>query len=65
MNLAQLHKVSAELGFTHGTVLQHGDAIELQLRAPCVQVLPEKPDNAAAALKGLALLAALPLSGGR
>lgn len=65
MNLAQLHKVSAELGLTPGAVLQRADGIEKQLKAQGVHVLPEKPDNAAAALVGLGLLAALLLSGGR
>jgi transcriptional regulator with XRE-family HTH domain len=65
MNLPQLHKVSAELGETPSAVLHRADAIKKQLRAQGVQVLPEKPDNAAAALVGLGLLAAVLLSGGR
>jgi len=65
MNLAQLHKICAELGLAPGAVLQRADAIEQQLKSQGVQVLPEKPDNAAAALIGLGLLAALLLSGGR
>lgn len=65
MNLAQLHKVCAELGESPSAVLHRADNIEKQLKAQGVQVLPEKPDNAAAALVGLGLLAALLLSGGR
>lgn len=65
MNLAQLHKVCAELGELPSAVLQRADNIEKQLKAQGVQVLSEKPDNAAAALVGLGLLAALLLSGGR
>lgn len=65
MNLAQLHKVAAELQTTPSAVLQRADAIQMQLKAQGVEVLPEKPDNAAAALVGLGLLAALLLSGGR
>jgi transcriptional regulator with XRE-family HTH domain len=65
MNLAQLHKACAELGETPSAVLHRADTIEKQLKAQGVKVLPEKPDNAAAALVGLGLLAALLLSGGR
>jgi transcriptional regulator with XRE-family HTH domain len=65
MNLAQLHKVCAELGVTPGSVLQRADLLEQQLKAQGVQVQHEKPDDAAALLVGLGLLAALLLSGGR
>jgi transcriptional regulator with XRE-family HTH domain len=65
MNLAQLHKLCEELELTPGDVLQQADAMERQLRAQGVQVLHEKPDDAAAILVGLGLLAALLLSGGR
>lgn len=65
MNLAQLHKVCAELGEVPNVVLRRADTVEKQLKAQGVQVLSEKPDNAAAALVGLGLLAALLLSAGR
>lgn len=65
MNLAQLHKVCAELGEKPSVVLERADTIEKQLKAKGVQVLPEKPDNTGAALIGLGVLAALLLSGGR
>jgi transcriptional regulator with XRE-family HTH domain len=65
MNLAQLHKVCAELGESPSSVLHRADTVEKQLKAQGVQVLSEKPDNAAAALIGLGLLAALLLSSGR
>lgn len=65
MNLAQLHKVCAELQVTPGEVLNRADQIEQQLKAQGVEVQHEKPDDQAALLVGLALLAALFLSGSR
>jgi transcriptional regulator with XRE-family HTH domain len=65
MNLAQLHSVCAVLGQTPGAVLQQADALEQQLKAQGVQVSHDKPDDAAALVIGLGLLAALLMSGGR
>lgn len=65
LNLAQMHKLCAEFGLRPSEVLREADALETQLKARGVDVLHEKPDNAAALAIGLGLLAALLLSGGR
>jgi transcriptional regulator with XRE-family HTH domain len=65
LNLSQLHKICAELHVTPGSVLEKADRLEQQLKAQGVEVKHEKPDDQAALLVGLGLLAALLLSGGR
>lgn len=63
LNVAQLSSISTVLGTTPGVVLARADGLANQLRSQGVEVVDAKPDNAAALVIGLGLLAALLLGG--
>lgn len=63
LNLTQLRNVCTHLGITPAQVLQAADQYEALLRRQGVEVVAEKPTNAAAIAIGLGLLAALFLGG--
>jgi len=62
LNLTQLRKVCAQLDISLAQLFAAADAYEAQLRHQGVDVIAEKPTNAAAVAIGLGLLAALLLS---
>lgn len=65
MTLSQFYRVCSTLEIAPGTVLQWADELATDLRSKGVEVLHEKPEDKAATLVGLGILAALLLSGGR
>lgn len=59
LNLSQIRNAAMKLGLAPFQILHWADQYEAQLREQGVEVLSEKPDNAAALAIGLGLLAAL------
>jgi len=62
LSVSQLRKVAACLGLSPMQILKSADQYEAQLHQQGVDVIAEKPNNAAAIAIGLGLLTALLLS---
>jgi transcriptional regulator with XRE-family HTH domain len=63
MNISQLRKICAHLGLRPSDALRLADGYAEKLNLQHVEVVAEKPNNPAAVVIGLGLLAALFMSG--
>ncbi len=63
MNISQLRKICAQLGLRPSDALRSADEYAEKLNLQHVDVVAEKPNNPAAVVIGLGLLAALFMSG--